>query len=148
VVKRIGKQLIIAAQVDVPDMPYYQEIKSLIDEKQIVYIGEVNTQEKVAYLQKASALISPIQWEEPFGLVAIEAMSCGTPVLGMGRGAYPEIIEQGKQGFLATTVDELTEYAKQIEQIDRHACRTRVEQFFTVEKMADGYEQVYKKLLE
>jgi len=148
IAKKTGKKLIIAAKVDVGDQSFYESLRSEIDGTQIVMIGEIDLPTKVRYLQKAAALLSPIQWDEPFGLVAIEALSCGTPVLGMARGAYPEIVEQGKQGFLATTVEELALDVAHIDQIDRAACRRRVEEQFTVEKMVEGYEKVYAECIE
>ena len=148
VAKKTRTRLFIAAKVDFVDEPYYAMVKPLIDGKQIVMLGELSGAEKTKYLQQATALISPIQWEEPFGLVAIEAMSCGTPVLGMARGAYPEIITSGKNGFLATTVDEMVAQVGQINSIDRHACRKTVEERFTRRHMAEAYVRVYEKLLQ
>lgn len=147
VAKKTGNKLYIAAKVDLVDQPYYELLKPSIDGKQIVMLGEINGEEKTKYLQGARALVSPIQWEEPFGLVAIEAMSCGTPVLGMARGSYPEIIKSGKNGFLATTVDEMISQLGHIDAIDRSECRRSVEERFTRQHMAQGYVSVYNKLL-
>lgn len=148
VAKKTGHKLFIAAKVDLVDQPYYDMLKPLIDGKQIIMLGEISGAEKTRYLQQAIALVSPIQWEEPFGLVAIEAMSCGTPVLGMARGSYPEIITSGKNGFLATTVDEMIEQLKRIESIDRRTCRQTVEERFTRQHMAAAYVKVYEKMLQ
>ena len=95
----------------------------------------------------ASALLAPIQWEEPFGLNVTEAMACGTPVLGCPRGSFPEIIVDGKTGFLSSTTDDMTERISHISELNRRECRTRVESYFSIEKMADGYERVYLKVI-
>lgn len=147
VAKQAKKKLFIAAKVDMVDQPYYEMVKPLIDGKQIVMLGELGVADKTKYLQQATALISPIQWEEPFGLVAIEAMSCGTPVLGMARGAYPEIIRQGENGFLAGSIDEMVTQVANIESIDRSTCRKDVEERFTRRHMAEAYVNVYEKIL-
>jgi glycosyltransferase involved in cell wall biosynthesis len=100
--------------------------------------------------QKAKALIFPIQWEEPFGLVMIESMSCGTPVVAFNRGSVSEIVKDGVTGFVVPPekgVDGLVEAIKKIDTIDRAACRKHVEEHFTVEKMVEGYEKVYEKIL-
>jgi glycosyltransferase involved in cell wall biosynthesis len=148
VAKKTNRRLLIAAKVDLVDEPYYEMVKPFIDGKQIMMLGEITGAEKTKLLQQATALVSPIQWEEPFGLVAIEAMSCGTPVLGMARGAYPEIITPGRNGFLATTVDEMITQVGQIASIDRHACRKTVEERFTRRHMAEEYVRVYEKILQ
>ncbi|MDZ4248268.1 MAG: glycosyltransferase family 4 protein [Patescibacteria group bacterium] len=95
---------------------------------------------------KARAVLMPITWEEPFGLVAIEAMACGTPVIAFKRGALPEIVVHGKTGFLVNSVDEMARAIKRIDQIDRAACRRHVEQHFSIERMVDRYERAYYAL--
>ena len=101
--------------------------------------------------QQAKALLFPIQWEEPFGLVMVEAMACGTPVIAYNRGSVSEIVKDGVTGFVVPPekgVAGLVEAIKKIDHIDRAACRKHVEEHFTVEKMVDGYETVYKKVLQ
>ncbi|MBI5614617.1 glycosyltransferase family 4 protein [Candidatus Gottesmanbacteria bacterium] len=147
VAKRTGKRLIIAAKIDQVDRAFYEKHASKIDGKQIQFVGEISFDEKVKLLGGASALLAPIQWEEPFGLNVTEAMACGTPVLGCPRGSFPEIITDGKTGFLSATVDEMVGRVADIASIDRRECRTRVETYFSIEKMADGYERVYEKVM-
>jgi len=150
--KKAGVKLKMAAKIDAVDVPYFKkEIEPLIDGKQIKYVGEVGPKERDSFLGGARALLALIQWEEPFGLYFVEAMACGTPVIAVNRGSAPEVIQDRKTGFLVSKergVDEAAAAIRKLEQIDRSACRTHVEQNFTVEKMVDGYEAVYAKLLE
>ncbi|MFA6296886.1 MAG: glycosyltransferase family 4 protein [Patescibacteria group bacterium] len=149
IAKLAGKKLIIAAKLDSKKDLYYQkEIKPFIDNKQIKYVGPVQQKEKIKLLQGAEALIFPVQWREPFGLVMIEAMSCGTPVIAYDNGATKEIIEDGKTGYLVKNIREAAAAIKKIKSIDRENCRKRVMQHFTIEKMVDGYEEVYQKLID
>ena len=138
----------MAVKIDAGDQKYFEEVKSLIDGKQIQLLGEVDAKTKAKLLGNATALLAPIQWEEPFGLYAIEAMACGTPVVGIGRGAFPEIIENGRNGFLAKDAAEMAKMVPLIKEINRRACRLRVEKLFTVERMVNEYETVYKKILQ
>ncbi len=162
VAKMLGMKLILAGKVR--DKDYFEELKKDIDGDQIRWVGEVDFREKVDLYQHAKAFLFTIQWEEPFGLVMIEAMACGTPVIAYNRGSVPEIIKDGVTGFIIDPDDEdrpgkggwvikqkgiagLTEAIKRIGEIDRKACREHVEKNFTVEQMVDEYERVYKKLL-
>jgi glycosyltransferase involved in cell wall biosynthesis len=148
VAKRTGSKLIIAAKIDAPMRPYYRKkIKPLIDGKQIIYVGEVALSAKVALLKNARALLAPIQWDEPFGLATVEAMACGTPVLAMSRGSMPEIITDGKTGYLCKTVDQMVARVADIPKIKRRACRTRVEHNFTSAIMAKKYVAVYERVM-
>jgi len=99
-------------------------------------------------LGKACALLHPIQFDEPFGLSVIESMACGTPVIAFDRGSMPELIENGKNGFLVDNVDEAIEAVSRIEDVDRAACRHHVEQHFTVERMVEQYIKVYEMILQ
>lgn len=149
VAKRTKHKLILAGKVDPPDRKYFnQVIKPLIDGKQIKFIGEVDHEEKVELLKKAKALLSPVQWDEPFGLTNIEAMACGTPVLALRRGALPELIIDGQTGFLSENIDEMVKQVARLSKISRAACRKQVEKKFTAKHMADGYLRVYKKLMQ
>jgi glycosyltransferase involved in cell wall biosynthesis len=148
VAKRVGLPLRIAAKVDAVDRAYFErDIKPLLDHPLIEFIGEIGGEEKAAFLGEALALLFPIDWPEPFGLVMIEAMACGTPVITCRRGSVPEVIVHGRTGFIAETLDELVAAARQADRIDRAACRRHVERHFSVERMADGYEAVYARLL-
>ncbi len=147
--KKNGFQLKMAAKVDAVDKEFFKKnVAPLIDQKQIVFLGEVNHKEKVELLKGARALLAPIQWREPFGLFFIEAMACGVPVIATNQGSVPEIVEDGKTGFIASNEKEIAKALKNIGTIDRAACRKRVEEKFSSQKMADGYEKVYAKILK
>lgn len=128
---------------------YFQQVKALEDGASVRLLDAMIGHIKYPFLGNAKALLFPIHWEEPFGLVMVEAMACGTPVIAYNRGSVPEIIRDGVTGFI---VDEhkgvagLVEAIGRIGEIDRAACRKHVEENFTVEKMVDGYERVYKKI--
>jgi glycosyltransferase involved in cell wall biosynthesis len=148
VAKRVGLPLKIAAKVDAADNRYFtREIAPLLDHPLIEFVGEIGDAEKAAFLGGALALLFPVDWPEPFGLVMIEAMACGTPVIARACGSVPEVVEPGRTGYLADTVEDLVEAVKRVDTIDRAACRRHVEQRFSVERMADGYEVIYRALL-
>ena len=129
--------------------PYFsKEIKPLIDNKQIKYLGEVSNKKRVELFRKAKALLFPILWEEPFGLVMIEAMASGTPVIAYPNGAVKEVVKDKETGFIVKDVKEMARAIKQIDKIDRKKCRERVERYFSIEKMVDDYENICKKLLK
>jgi glycosyltransferase involved in cell wall biosynthesis len=111
-------------------------------------VGELNFQEKIRFLSNARATLCPITWPEPFGLVLIESMACGTPVLALRDGSIPEIIWHGKTGFIADSVDEMVQHLQQLTEIDRRVCRHHVETHFSVERMTDGYLSAYGLLVE
>lgn len=149
IARETGKKLIIAAKIDAPDRYYYRKkIKPLIDGKQIIFIGEVAHSGKVALLKNASALLSPIQWDEPFGLTNIEAMACGTPVIAIGRGSLPEILVNGKTGYLCKTVKEMISKVNNIHKINRRDCREHVEKHFSEERMAKNHIKAYQKIIQ
>lgn len=127
---------------------YEKEIKPLIDGKSIVWIGEVDYVEKAKILGGAKAFINPILWEEPFGLVMAESQAVGTPVVSFNKGAAPEVIVNGKTGFLVDTLDEMVSKMKQIDSLERIDCRRNVEEKFTIEKMIQGYIDSYKITIE
>jgi glycosyltransferase involved in cell wall biosynthesis len=147
IAKLTGNKLVMAAKIDPPDRPYFRKvIKPLIDGKQIVFIGEVAQTAKVALLKNARALLSPIQWDEPFGLTNVEAMACGTPVIATDRGAHAEVIVEGKTGYLCKTVKQMAARVADIDKIKRAACREHVEQHFSSACMARNYVKVYEKV--
>lgn len=121
-------------------------VKPHLNER-ILYLGYMERHEIVRYYQKAKAFVAPIQWEEPFGLTSVEAMACGTPVLAMNRGAMSEVVKNGKTGFVVNTVAEMVEAVGKIGTIDRQACRDHVAKNFSTDKMVNGYEAVFKKIL-
>jgi glycosyltransferase involved in cell wall biosynthesis len=141
------KKLILAGIIQ--DRAYYdRSVAPHIDNDQVVYIGSVGPADRNQLLGKACALLHPILFNEPFGLSVIESMACGTPVIAFRKGAMPELIENGKSGFLVGNVDEAIEAVARIEAIDRADCRRRVEGHFTIDRMLDDYIQVYETVLE
>ena len=141
-----SKKLILAGIIQ--DQAYYdQYVAPLFDDK-VVYIGSVGPDERNRLLGRACALLHPIQFDEPFGLSVIESMACGTPVIAFDRGSMPELIKNGKNGFLVGNVDEAVETVARIKEIDRAACRLHVEQHFTVDRMIDEYIDVYDMILQ
>lgn len=147
IARATGIPLKIAAKVDPADEDYYQtDIKPRIDGRLIEYIGEIGEHEKADFLGPAYALLFAVDWPEPFGLAMAEAMACGTPVLGLRRGSVPEVVEDGVTGFVRDTEDALAAAARRIPEIDRRACRRRVEARFSAAAMTAGYEAVYGRL--
>jgi len=149
IVRKTKQKLIIAGNVTCKsDEEYFAEIKSKIDGKKIKYVGEVSEKQKIKYLSNAKALLFPICWEEPFGLVMTEAMACGTPVVAFNRGSVFEVVKHGKTGFVAENEKEMISAIKKIDKIKRENCRAHVEKNFTIKKMVDNYENVYEKIIK
>ena len=123
---------------------YEDEVKPLIDGKQIIWVGELGIEEKAQIIGNARGFLSPILWDEPFGLVMAESQAVGTPVISFRRGAALELVIDGKTGYLVDTVDQMVEKIKDIDKIDRKACRKNIEDKFTMDKMIDGYEKEYE----
>ena len=139
-----GFPLRIAAKVDRADTDYFEaRIKPLLTEPGVEFIGEIAEGEKAEFLGAASALLFPISWPEPFGLVMIEAMACGTPVIGFRQGSVPEVLKNGLTGFIVETVDEAAAAVSQLGSIDRTKVRVTFERRFSVEVMAKNYERSY-----
>jgi glycosyltransferase involved in cell wall biosynthesis len=148
IAKRSGWTLKIAGKIDPVDVEYYEtEIKPHIDGEQIQYLGEANHVEKNILLGNAVATLFPITWREPFGLVMIESMVSGTPVIAMKLGSTSEVIAHGKTGFLCHSVEECLEALQRVPEFDRMACRQHVEANFSVTRMTDGYEAVYRQVV-
>jgi Glycosyltransferase len=146
---RSGIPLKIAAKIDKSDQDYFeQNIKKLMDHPLIEYVGEITENEKQEFLSNAIALVFPINWIEPFGLVMIEAMACATPVVAWNRGSVPEVIEHGVNGFIVDNVDDAVEAVRNIGLIDRLECRRVFEDRFTATRMASDYIKVYSKVIE
>ena len=149
VAKQTGWHLKIAGKVDVVDQKYFdQEIKPKIDGQQIEYLGEANHVQKNALMGGAVATLFPITWREPFGLVMVESMAAGTPVIAMTLGSTVEIIKHGKTGFLCNNIDDFSRALDQVRQLDRYVCREYVKNNFSLEQMTDGYEAVYQQILQ
>jgi glycosyltransferase involved in cell wall biosynthesis len=138
----------IAAKVDRVDQEYYEsKIVPLLDDPLINFIGEISEGDKGAFLGNAVALLFPIEWPEPFGLVLIEAMANGTPVIAFGHGSVPEIIEDGVTGFIVDDIESAAAAVPLALQLDRKAIRRRFEQRFTAERMVGDYVRLYERVL-
>jgi glycosyltransferase involved in cell wall biosynthesis len=148
IAKRTGWHLKMAGKVDAVDVKFYeQEIKPLIDGKQIEYLGEATHDQKCALMGGAVATLFTITWREPFGLVMTESMALGTPVIAMKMGSTPEVIAHGQTGFLCETVEECMAAIEPATQLSRKTCREHVLNHFSVECMTNGYEAVYRQIL-
>lgn len=149
VAKLSGENLIISGNI-LPDFGDYFNfrIKPLVDGKQIQFVGASDFGKKIELLKNAKAFVFPIKRKEPFGLVVIEAMACGTPVIAFSEGAMPELIEDGKTGFLVNSVEEACQALKKIKQIARVDCRKHIEKNFNLRRMVNRYEKLYKKILK
>lgn len=148
IAKKAGVNLIMAGKVDPVDEAYFKnEIEPLIDGDRIKFVGEIGHDEKVELLGNAKALLAPIQWEEPFGLYFVESMICGTPVIANNLGSVPEIIVDGKTGFIVNGIEEAVEKIKEIWKINRLDCHEHVKENFSSERMTDGYLEAYEKIL-
>jgi glycosyltransferase involved in cell wall biosynthesis len=146
---RAGIKLKIAAKIDDADKKYFEHIiKPLLDHPLIEFIGEVNEAEKQEFLGNAKALLFPINWPEPFGLVMIESIACGTPVIAFGCGSVPEIIDQGQTGFIVNSIDEAINSIKLLDTFDRKRCREVFEKKFTSSRMAEAYLKLYELLIK
>lgn len=149
--KDAGVPIILAGTVDRhvhESVRYFQdEIKSLVDNKQVRYIGPVKMTEKINLLNRARGFLNPIEWEEPFGMVMIEAMALGCPVISFARGAATELIVHGRTGFLVHDVDEMTQFIPRIDEIDREITRQHVVEHFSVRVMADKYTSIYQQVV-
>jgi glycosyltransferase involved in cell wall biosynthesis len=149
IAQALGIRLKIAAKVDKVDEAYFrEEIAPLLSDPGIEFIGEINERGKNEFLGEAQALLFPIDWPEPFGLVMLEAMACGTPVLAFRHGSVSEIIDQGVTGAIVDTVDEAVMMLPRVIALDRRAVRRRFEQRFSSVLMANDYVAVYRSLLE
>jgi len=149
VAQAVGLPLKMAGKVDAVDTAFYHEqIEPWIDQKQIQYLGEVSHEEKVQLLAGATATLFPITWREPFGLVMIESMATGTPVVGMALGSVPEVIHHGKTGFVCCSLDEMIQSVPAAMLLERQHCHDWVVQHFSIERMADEYEVAYEKVLD
>ena len=146
IARACNKKLIMAGIIQ--DQAYHDRyVAPHIDNDNVVYAGSVGPAERNRLLGNACALLHPIRFDEPFGLSVIESMACGTPVIAFDRGSMPELIENGKNGFLVGNVDEAIEAVSRIEDVDRSACRSHVEQHFTVDRMVEQYIKVYEMIL-
>ena len=137
----------IAAKVDRVDQAYWEEIiRPMVDaHSNVEFVGEIGEEDKAALLGDAVALLFPVDWPEPFGLVMIEAMACGTPVIAYRRGSVPEVLEDGTTGFIVDTIEEAVTAVRRIGSLDRAKIRAEFEQYFTAERMARDYLNIYQQ---
>ncbi|HEY8503495.1 MAG TPA: glycosyltransferase, partial [Gemmataceae bacterium] len=150
IARRTGIPLKIAAKVDPADRKYFhREIEPLLRESADVVevIGEIGEAQKAEFLGKAKALLFPIDWPEPFGLVMIESLACGTPVIAYPRGSVPEVLRHGRTGFLVESQEEAAEAVRRIGELDRAECRRAFEERFSARRMASDYLRVYRQVL-
>jgi glycosyltransferase involved in cell wall biosynthesis len=150
VATRLGMPLRIAAKVDRVDYEYYStEIRPLLENQPLVkFIGEIGDAEKDDFLGRAAALLFPIDWEEPFGLVMIEAMACGTPVVAYRRGSVPEVVDDGVSGFVVESLEGAVEAVGKLESLDRARVRQVFEERFSAERMARDYVAAYQQVID
>ncbi len=145
---RAGREIKIAAKVDSADRDYFnREVRPLLRDPLVDFVGEVTLPVKNELLGGAKALIFPINWPEPFGLVMIEAMACGTPTIAFNRGSVPEVLEDGRTGYIVENIDEAVSSLGKIDDFDRGSCREIFEQRYSVEKMVAGYLEVYENTI-
>ncbi|TAK30001.1 MAG: glycosyltransferase family 4 protein [Chloroflexota bacterium] len=148
VAQHVGMPLKIAAKVDAADKAYYDSvIAPLLETDNVEFVGEVDQAAKSEFLRNAYALLFPIRWPEPFGLVMIEAMACGTPVIALTMGAAPEVIASGRTGFVCDSYEAMVQAVCRVHEIDRRECRHHVETNFSARVMALGYEDIYRRLI-
>jgi glycosyltransferase involved in cell wall biosynthesis len=148
IAKEVGIPLRIAAKVDKADQDYFdQVIEPQLDHPLIEFIGEIGDDSKQDFLGNAQALLFPIDWPEPFGIVMIEAMACGTPVIAYRSGSVPEVMEQGRTGFVVRELDDAIEAVRRVRYLSRARCREVFEERFTAQRMARDYVDVYAQLI-
>ena len=148
IARRVGLPLKVAAKVAKADAEYFEEIgKPLLEQPGVEFIGEIGEKDKNEFLGNALALLFPVDWPEPFGLVMIEAMACGTPVIACARGSVPEIIEDGKTGFLIEDAEAGCKAVERVVELNRKRCREEFERRFTAARMAADYLRVYEQIM-
>jgi glycosyltransferase involved in cell wall biosynthesis len=148
IARRAGVPLVIAGNIPAEHRSWYEaQIAPYIDGENVTYIGPVDDRQKNELLGRARALLMPILWEEPFGIVMAEAMACGTPVLGFARGAVPEVVEHGITGFVVNNIDDFVAAVGRLGELNRAACRSRVERLYSDAAVVEGYLAVYAEML-
>jgi glycosyltransferase involved in cell wall biosynthesis len=149
IARRCGLPLRIAAKVDRADREYYDKVVApMLEENEVEFIGEINEVQKDGFLGNAKALLFPIDWPEPFGLVMIEALACGTPVIARLRGSVPEVLNEGETGFIVQDVDGAVRAVESLDRVDRRRCRQLFEERFTATRMARQYVGLYERQIE
>jgi len=149
--KKAGVPIVLAGTIDQhmqESVDYFEQvIKPHLNHQQVKYIGPVDMEQKLDLLSRARGLLNPIQWEEPFGMVMIEAMAVGCPVIAFARGAAPEIVADGRSGFLVHDVNEMAQCISRVDELDRMVVQAHAEHNFTAQAMAEKYTKVYKKII-
>ncbi|MCI0443868.1 glycosyltransferase family 4 protein [bacterium] len=149
IAKKSNMALRIAAKVDEVDVDYFiRSAQPIMNDPMIEFIGEIGEKDKAEFLGNATALLFPIVWPEPFGLVMIEAMSCGTPVIAYGNGSVPEIIRNGVNGYIVENQEQAVAAVQKITELDRRQCREDFIERFSVERMVSDYIELYEHILE
>lgn len=144
VARRAGRRLVMAGKVDAVDRPYFvSQVEPLIDGDRVRFVGEVEGEVKRELLANAFALLFPIAWDEPFGLVVAEALASGTPVVALARGSVPELVDDGETGFVVNDLDAMVEAVGHVGELSRRRCRQVAEERFDVPRMVDDYEARY-----
>ena len=148
IARACGTPLRIAAKVDAVDRDYFEStIEPMLDDPLVTFVGEIGDHAKNEFIGNARALLMPIDWPEPFGLVMIEAMACGTPVIAYGHGSVPEVIDHGVTGFIVQNQEQAIAAAREVDRIDRRRCRQVFEERFAARVMARHYLDVYRELV-
>jgi glycosyltransferase involved in cell wall biosynthesis len=149
IAKRVSMPLKIAAKIDRADRRYFKrDIEPLLTQSHVEWVGEISDQEKNEFLGNAYALLFPIDWPEPFGLVMIESMACGTPVIAYDCGSVPEVMEDGVTGFIVRDLEDAVKGVNEIRNLSRSRCREVFERRFAADRMASDYVDVYHRLLD
>lgn len=147
IARRTGRRLVMAGALQTVNERYYREqVEPFLDGEQISYLGEVDEARAQELFAGAAAFLFPIIWPEPFGIVMIEALAAGTPVIALRNGSVPEVIQHGVTGFVCDDVDEMVAAVRRISEIDRATCRRVAEERFTTDRLVDGYEALYRRL--
>ena len=147
IAQRVGMPLRIAAKIDAVDREYFESrIRRLLDDPLVEYLGEIGEAEKAAFLGGACALLFPVDWPEPFGLVMVEALACGTPVIAYRAGSVPEVIEEGRTGYIVDNLDAAVRAVRRIGTLDRGTCRRVFEERFSARRMCADYLAIYRTL--
>lgn len=148
IAEQSGVTLKVAAKIDKENLEYYESvIKPLMESPFVEYVGEIGEEDKKAFLGNALALIFPIDWEEPFGLVMIESMACGTPVIAFGRGSVPEVVKNGVSGFVVKDLVGAVAAVSEVEAVSRRGCRKHFEECFAARRMAEDYLDIYEEVI-
>lgn len=146
--KKADAKLIIAGRSYIDEGYWHSQIEPKIDGEQIIYVGEADLERKIELYRHAKGLLFPTQYDEVFGLVMIEAMSCGTPVIGWDSGSVREVLQDKETGYVVSSVKEMIQAIKDIDKIERKKCRKRAEIYFSIQKMVSGYLKVYQRVID